>query len=60
MRREMLNFLLNELGIDRFETSRRRGFQAVSGGDARLRAPWPAVPALILLDEPFAGIDPMP
>ena len=40
--------------------SRRRSrFRAASGGAARSPARWPRGPSFMLLDEPFAGIDPM-
>ncbi len=58
-RKERLDFLLEEFGLDRLRNSNA---MALSGGERRrceIARALAANPAIILLDEPFAGIDPL-
>src|SRR6185503_7180422 len=58
-RREMLHFLLTRLGIDRV---RKVSAARLSGGERRrceIARALASSPNFVLLDEPFAGIDPL-
>jgi lipopolysaccharide export system ATP-binding protein len=58
-RAERLQFLLDEFGLDRL---RGANAMALSGGERRrceIARALAANPSIILLDEPFAGIDPI-
>jgi lipopolysaccharide export system ATP-binding protein len=58
-RAERLQFLLDEFGLDRL---RGANAMALSGGERRrceIARALAAKPSIILLDEPFAGIDPI-
>ncbi len=58
-RKERLQFLLDEFGLDRLRSSPS---MALSGGERRrceIARALAANPTIILLDEPFAGIDPL-
>ena len=59
MRREKLETLLDEFGLTRLRSS---AAMALSGGERRrceIARALAADPSIILLDEPFAGIDPL-
>ena len=59
-RRDRLEQLLERIRPDRACATRRRWrCRAASGGAARSRARSPPSPSIMLLDEPFAGIDPI-
>ena len=58
-RRERLEFLLDEFGLTKL---RKSAAMALSGGERRrceIARALAANPSIILLDEPFAGIDPL-
>ncbi len=58
-RAERLQFLLDEFGLDRLRSA---SAMALSGGERRrceIARALAANPTIILLDEPFAGIDPL-
>jgi lipopolysaccharide export system ATP-binding protein len=58
-RREMLDYLLGRLGIDRI---RKAYANKLSGGERRrceIARALASSPSFILLDEPFAGVDPI-